>query len=999
MLETYYSAKQFIDRPKYTNKFREFLSDNLKKKNSKWIYFQYDATEKKEDKGGIGKTLLISEYCKIINQEFGNSFHIITPIVDFIEIRNRTPITMWLTLAKNMEELPGADFGNFHKNINAYFEENRIEYLRLAIEEFYHACNFIAEKLSKKLVFLFDTFELFQEQVERLEKVILFPSDIISEKAVVIISSREKPNLESDNWKNRTDKIEPNPISGFTDDEAIVFFEKNGIELNGPTAKIINQDYVKTLNDEKHANGRPILLALAIDYLKNEVVDSRALLGVTDNFREEFIAHLNNFRTPLDNMIRLMAHIYQPWDLEMIKRFAGLWKAAGSIKPNPEELFANLRKLSFIRDVGEESIVLHDEMRELIIKFVWNKTDKSYAEREEISESAAQFYEAQAESKHNELEKLKRFSAEYINARQEHIILNAEAWYHKLFWDFNKNFSPFVDQELNQALDKGNLEYAELLMTTANELNKRRLLPDPNWNRILIRQLRVYLGRYYFDEAEKLGLELLATLKSQLSDIKNGKEVKIIEHGEEIKTDQDRIKKALGNVAHYLAQVYHYSANYKEAEKYFNIANENYNSLLQAKREDYHTEFLLGRNINWRGYVQGQVGLFSEAVAQYDKAEQILKNALIKLQEDKKRYADTDPYKSFVNYMEKEIRQWIAQVDGNKCTALRNMGYFRQAEEFGFIALQIRRKLNLPIEIVKGLNSLGLVYQKLNSFDKAINQYEEALEILRDIHEPVLRGRVLTNIGTTLMRRDAFSEIFFFSSIGTIEDEINHIESTFQPDHEKALKNLNEAIQVLQSLGKPTSDLANVLFNTGEYYMYHKDWKNAKDYLSQSLKVSIASAQYYYYYDVLQRLLAIHYYSAMDFSSFQKVLKEIEESPKQQNFPEIEQYPTLKIRVLILQGNFIIDAYLKGSKLPLAEITKDSALLTAFRYYYDAAKLILPVSRSLYNDVIELIDVQQSKRIGEDQYKIIVQNMLEWLESDKEEYADFYNDFRLYFEF
>lgn len=999
MLETYYSAKQFIDRPKYTNKFREFLSDNLKKKNSKWIYFQYDATEKKEDKGGIGKTLLISEYCKIINQEFGNSFHIIAPIVDFIEIRNRTPITMWLTLAKNMEKLPGADFGNFHKNINAYFEENRIEYLRLAIEEFYHACNFIAEKLSKKLVLLFDTFELFQEQVERLEKVILFPSDIISEKAVVIISSREKPNLESVNWKNRTDKIEPNPISGFTDDEAIVFFEKNGIELNGPTAKIINRDYVKKLNDEKHANGRPILLALAIDYLKNEVVDSRALLGVTDNFREEFISHLNNFRTPLDNMIRLMAHIYQPWALEMIKRFQASWRTATPEKPNPEELFANLRKLSFIRDVGEESIVLHDEMRELIIQFVWSKTDKSYAEREEISESAAQFYEAKAELKHNELEKLKKFSAEYINAREEHIILNAEAWYHKLFWDLNNNFSPFVDQELNQALDKGNLEYAELLLSTAKELNKRRPLLEPNWNRILIRQLRIYIGRYYLDDAEKLGMNLTKNLRYQLNNIENGKEIKIIEHGEETNVGVDKILKALGNIHHYLGQVYHYSAEYEKAIKYFDMADENYKSVFQKHKEDYHTEFLLGRNINWRGYIQGQIGLFSEALNLYNEAEPILESALKKLQETKKHFEDSDPHLSYINYIENEIRQWIAQVDGNKCTAFRNLGDFQQAEEFGFKALQLRRKLELPIEIVKGLNSLGLVYQKQNLFNKAIKRYYEALEILHEIYEPVLLGRVLTNIGTTLMRRDAFSEIFFFSSIENLNDEINYIEANFRPDHEKAIKNLAEAKQVLQSIGKPTADLANALFNTGEYYMYHKDWENAIDYFNQSLKVAIASDQYYYYYDVLQRLLAIHYYSAMSVSSFQKVLKEIAESPKAHKFPEIDQYPTLKIRVLLLQGNFIIDAYLKGSQLPLDEITKDSALLTAFHYYYDAAKLILPISRSLYNKIIELIDVHQSKRIGEDQYKNIVQNMLDWLESDKEKHTDFYNDFRLYFEF
>jgi uncharacterized protein YdcH (DUF465 family) len=266
-----------------------------------------------------------------------------------------------------------------------------------------------------------------------------------------------------------------------------------------------------------------------------------------------------------------------------------------------------------------------------------------------------------------------------------------------------------------------------------------------------------------------------------------------------------------------------------------------------------------------------------------------------------------------------------------------------------------------------------------------------------EIHEPILLGRILTNIGSTLMCRDAFSEIFFFSSFDSLDKSIERIEKNLRPDHENSIVKLKEAIQVLQSIGKPTSDLANVLFNTGEYYLYHQNWQQAVSYFTQARDVALKVDNFYYYYDVLQRLLAIYYYSGLDATLFENTLTEIEEKSNTKGYAPIQEYPGLLMRVLLLKSNFLIDAYLKDCEFPLFKIQKNETLEQAFHGYYDTAKLIYSISPSQYNKVIELISVHQKKRLPAYEYSSLVQQMLKWLEAEKEN-LDFVNDFRIYFQ-
>jgi len=992
-----------ILRPQYLDSFRAFLRKNLRSQSAAWIFYQHDAAEENKEKGGIGKTMLISEYRKILREEneFRDNFYLVEPLIDFIETGNRTLITVWSTLAKSIGKLPGADFDAFFKYQISFLEGNNVLFYKLLLKEFEKNIQNISAILDKKFVFVFDTFEFVQKQIEQVERSVAFPIPEIKGHSLVIISSRQKPDPQSENWKNRDAELDIVPIGGFTNDEAISLFKNSGIDPDSPTVTVINHDDIRKLNDDHHTRGRPILLALAIDYIKNRVVDIKDMLTIMgQNFHEKFVTHLNNFNNPLDYIIRLMAHIYSPWDFAMIEKFL----SRRYDHPDTKKVFAQLSRLSFIRKVGEYrkageyALVLHDEMRELIIQYVWNKVDKNYHEREEISKIAAEYYDRLAASLNVASSAVSMSSPDEVAARQRYRLLKAEAWYHKLLYDFDHGFLYFLYSEFNQALDIGDLEQAEIYLNMLLELNKRRPLAETDWNRVLMRQLRVYLGRYYIEEAKKLGERLKKNLKKQLKKVKQGEIIQLSDPGGKQLLDEAKIRKGLGNIMHYLGQAYFLRANHRGAGKLLFIADMHYQYILTKDPDDYETKFLVGRNINWQGLNEMRQGHFTKALKLFTEAKSCLQNALTLLQEKKMHYGENDRDLQVLNTLEIEFRQWIAQVYGNMCEAHLTTEDLLRAEESGIAALQVRKQIGRPLEMLRSRNSLGLVYEKLNQFDRALQIYAEATEKMLGVQEPLLRGRIHTNLGTTLIRREAFSPSFFFSSFDTLNLEIERLEKVCHPEYEKGFKNLEEAMRILQELGLPSFERANACFNIGEYFMIRQNWHTAQKYLEDSIQVAKASRSNYVIFDAYQRLLAVHYYSALDAPSFRQILGEIDEYSSGQQVHDIKQYPNLLMRSLLLQGNFLIDAKLKGRDLPLPNVSPDEAFLRAFHCYYEAAKAIFHRSRTQFYKIIELIETEQRDRLPKNIYSELIKNILEWAEADRND-SEFYNDLRIHFTF
>lgn len=995
MLGINYSEKRFIDRPVYTNKFTSFLNKNIKETNSKWIYFQYDAAEKPEEKGGIGKTMLIQEYVDIIKKDFQQSYVCVEPVIDFIEINNRTTLSMFNHLINYLQKIDKIDITTFRKFVNAYFENNNVVLLKSAIDAFYDECNKLYQKTNRKLVFFFDTFEIVQDEIENLERAILFPADKIQNSAVIIISSRNMPDLTSENWKERSKQIEIVSISGFDDEEAKTFFRQSGVELNGKKIKI-NEKFVEMFNNKDRANGRPILLALAIDYIKNNVLDAEELLKIKENFREEFVNHLNKFNTPIDMVIKLMAHVYHPWDITVIKYFEKFWKSSVTkIITTPKEIFDKLSALSFVRMVGKDALVLHDEMRDLVILHVWKVMDNSFKFREEISYYASQFYKELYNLKQNQLDNLEKSSADFLTKSFEYKSLLAEYWYHLLFCDIEKYYQEFLINKFNPLLDFGDIEQADLFMKALEELNSIRKLPKPEWNRILLRKMRIYLGRYYLDEAKKLGDSLIKELEADREGIKQGEVREVLDFAGIVKSTPGKISKSIGNFQHYLGEAFFLSGDNSTADNYFQKADNCYKISLEEESDNFHTAFLIGRNINWRGYIRMKQGDFIASQRYYEEAEEKLQNSLTSLENQRKEVEKDEIKRYFLESTRNEILQWIGQINGNRCIALRNLGKLTQAEECGFTALQMRRKLKLTIEIVKSLNSLGLVYQKQFHFAKAWDRYQKALTILKSISDLLLEGRIYTNIGSTFMRREAFSEIFYFSNKNTLDDSIKDINGIYKPDLDEALKYFEISEKLLHAIGHPTFELTNVLFNIGEFYMYKKEWENAINYFEQALNNSLKIENYYMYYDIIQRLLSVHYFSDSS-TEFVRTMNKIDENGDKLNFKPLNQFPNLEMRVLLIKGNWLIDAFHHNDKsIELLGISKDESVKKGYEYFYNAAKIIFPVSRTLYNKIVELMFEYQKNNISTEKYNLIVP-MLEGLSNADRDNKEFFENFRLY---
>jgi ABC-type sugar transport system substrate-binding protein/tetratricopeptide (TPR) repeat protein len=149
------------------------------------------------------------------------------------------------------------------------------------------------------------------------------------------------------------------------------------------------------------AGGRPILIDLAVEWRAREIPlewlvskSLEELESLSDEemderrheFEQQLVDHIAETRRPIDWLILKMSRVY-PLDVDMIVELLKLRRE------DAESLFDDAQTYAFVKSLPDGSICLHDEMRRMVVDYVWPKVDPESDRRREDSRSAATYFE------------------------------------------------------------------------------------------------------------------------------------------------------------------------------------------------------------------------------------------------------------------------------------------------------------------------------------------------------------------------------------------------------------------------------------------------------------------------------------------------------------------------------------------------------------------------------------------------------------------------------
>lgn len=434
--------------------------------------------------GGSGKTWLM--YKAMMNLANQGRYHVGSSAIDFYStefhsrggIRNGIAKSLgeqhfprFYTLIKDMHKLREAIGGTESVSITS-LENTAAD---MFVEEYKILTN------SRAVVLAFDTFELIQDQP--LARWLFFELLPKLEGTCVILSGRRTSDFE---FHNIVNSVTPVLIRPFEQKDIIELFKKRGVPAN-----VISDELFVRIVDLTH--GSPLLVELAIDWLREDF-DFDKILKISNagNFEENLVAAIRELRDPQYHAILNLAWAYRRCDREMLK----FLMVDRSI--DYDELIVGLSKLSFVKyRKSIDSILLHDIMRELVVKYVWATVDPTAAARIALSQRISSYYQ-------NKL--LPAAQSDY-----ELSILNAEMVFYTAYTDIGQSYEHFalVFDRLANSL---RYDDCELLLWEISEISKSvGALPPPRQKEVDIRRAKLMLLRNQFSEA----LEFIKNLLDQ----------------------------------------------------------------------------------------------------------------------------------------------------------------------------------------------------------------------------------------------------------------------------------------------------------------------------------------------------------------------------------------------------------------------------------------------------------------------------------------------------
>ncbi len=890
--------------------------------------------------GGIGKTqvlLRMKESCRSVHKNVVCT----EELIDFYHTESRSRVGVMQQIAEN---LGGADFPEFKKYVTHYQDtldvsarKQSFPKLEDAFRKEYKAFSSQMKAQGKSIVLFFDTYEFIQNvetsvsatpseqgefspvEVEQQDETAAFSKWIetqlfpyITENSRLIVSGRY-PLQEIDRSEFVVEELN---LARFSLSDTTAFWKKCFALKSDPelaekigSTRLINTCYA--LSD-----GRPVLLALFADWVNydrkplspQELIDEiESRTGkITETiskaqqelFENALIQRVTSLITPEDHAITCMAIAYRRMTPEIFHFITDI-----SLATSQDILLNQLKTLSFIKYKKGDCILLHDEMRRLVLQHWWPEHDPLREIRREIARSLVSYYDQQLLTDKNlTTSEYETYASELL----EYAFLAAPE-------DGLDRFRT----EFDMALEDGKYSYADLLLREAESYHRDNPgdILFPEYLRIRLRLIRYYT---FTDKDYERGLKMAEeTLE------------KYQEHP--VWRDSDLRGHFL------LVQGFAQSAleRFEESIESFHEAKNVFYDLGQ--------DFWLYRTNNSIGYAHYKQGKFIEAERYLAQSINGFSKLLAERREITKRER-------------RQLFQGLQLSLGNLAGVYGYTGRFEKAIRYAEIVLDIVQ--NFPYnnqEIARARAIVGHQHGVAGHAIDAQHNLTEAERLLVNIGNRVLTGRSKTDLGILQYRVDEFSYLLEYYRAEEIEKMLQGYVQHEQIEQAETL--LQEAIGILG--GKPPieKELAGAYYALGELYIVtpsQDHWQKAEQALLKSLQWGKFSKFLYGVVDTLESLVTLYYFWN-GASGIAEELKAQNRRKMERYQREIEQYDETMYPNLFGKHNVTLGDIAFDKALELLQTEDETqfdeaitALKNSFTHYVTATKLMRQFNEGRY---------------------------------------------------
>jgi len=460
------------------------------------------------------------------------------------------------------------------------------------------------------------------------------------------------------------------------------------------------------------SEGRPILLDLAIEWLSQDLPQDWMLelsrrkankglgTGVLKERRVEFegflVKKITYIRENIDRLILLLSRIYP---LSVI----GVRELLRVSSDEAQELYERATEIVFFKELPNDKISLHDEMRRMVNEHVWNEIDPTEIRQKYDSKLASVYLKKQLEKIEEEIIELdkqhnKKEIIDYVDVlaigalEREKRVLAVRYLKHLAYSDIDRGVEEFkilFDGEVSL------LARDSLMSTMMSYLNK---LQDDRKFDLVSRKIKLLNDKGEFDEA--------------------------ITYAEQPTVNTEQRLDILSKIANAKLRMGNVSQAVEELHSAMGLAE-------LSDRKDY-----------WLTSLSNMLGQAYRIMGRLAKASRFYENALDIVQKNPAEISKTQ----------------MAAIFNNLSYVLSLEGRYQIAYRYCSMALEIREQLGTKLEVGMSLSTFGEVYRNWRKYEDALVYYDKALQIFEPENVPLWLARVYSQRGAVYRLTGQYQE-------------------------------------------------------------------------------------------------------------------------------------------------------------------------------------------------------------------------------------------------